>query len=155
MNKLWNWLIATVGGIVSVIAEQYSVLFTILIFAMLFDIVSGVLASTNDGTGLNSEKARKGAVKKASFLLMFFFGILLDFFFPYVLSLVSYELPFNSPFGMIIAVYIILTESISICENFYRIDPDSFPHWIAKMLSLAKEDIGLGETNEEDQGGNE
>ena len=37
MNKLWNWTVATVGGVVSVIAEQYSVLFTILIFAMLSD----------------------------------------------------------------------------------------------------------------------
>lgn len=155
MNKIWNWLIATTGGIISIIAEQYSVLFTILVFAMLFDIISGVLASISDGSGLNSAKARKGVVKKFSFILMFFFGIMLDFFFPYVLSLVSYELPFNSPFGMIIAVYIILTESISICENFYRIDPDSFPHWIAKMLSLAKEDINLGDMTDEDQGGEE
>jgi toxin secretion/phage lysis holin len=153
MNKLWNGLFATVGGLISVIAEQYAVLFIIMIIAMVFDVITGILASINDGTGLSSEKSKKGLVKKFAFIFMFGFGIVLDYFFPYVLSLIAIELPFNSPLGMIIATYIVLTESISICENFYRIDKDSFPSWIAKMLSLAKEDINLGNNEDNSQDG--
>jgi phage-related holin len=155
MNKIWNWTIATVGGFISVVAEQYAILFVIMISAMVFDVITGILASLNDGTGLSSDKSRKGIIKKFAFIFMFGFGILLDYAFPYVLSLIAIELPFNSPLGMVIATYIVLTESISICENFYRIDKESFPSWIAKMLSLAKEDINLGDIVDEEQGGKE
>jgi hypothetical protein len=96
---------------------------------------------------------RNNLCDKFAFIFMFGFGIVLDYFFPYVLSLIAIELPFNSPLGMIIATYIVLTESISICENFYRIDKDSFPSWIAKMLSLAKEDINLGNNEDNSQDG--
>ncbi|MBQ2015661.1 MAG: phage holin family protein, partial [Clostridia bacterium] len=35
-------------------------------------------------------------------------------------------------------IYIILNESISICENIYKANKKSLPKWIKKLLSGAK-----------------
>ena len=157
MNKMWNWLIATVSGVVATIFEQYAVAFTLLSFAIVFDLITGTCASIVDGTGLNSEKSKKGLVVKGCYYLAFGFGIFLDFAVEEIMKVVHIENVFNSPFALIIVVLIIINECISICENFYRINPSILPEWLIKILSIAKKEINQKdaiENIEENQGGN-
>ena len=44
-----------------------------------------------------------------------------------------------SVFALIICAYIIRNEAISIGENLYLSNPDSFPKWIAKRLKVARD----------------
>lgn len=153
MNKIWNWIIASVGGIIAAIFEQYAVAFTLLSFAIVFDLISGTLASVIDGTGLNSEKSKKGILVKVGYYAAFAFGIFLDYAVEEIMKVVHIENVFNSPFALIIVVLIIINECISICENFYRISPSILPEWLIKILSVAKKEINQKDI--ENQGGDE
>ena len=80
-----------------------------------------------------------------SLLVALFFGMFLDFFIPYALTAVNVELPFSTPFGLIIGVYITLNESISICENLYEINPMTLPKWIVSLMRKTAEKIDDGD----------
>ena len=70
-----------------------------------------------------------------------FFGVFLDYFITEATQVVDIVLPFASPFGLIVGVYIVLNESISICENLYACNPKSIPPWIANLLKTASNKI--------------
>ena len=69
------------------------------------------------------------------------FGIFLDYAVATVLMQVGVNIGLEMPFALIICAYIIINEAISISENLYLTNPDSFPRWIAKMLKVAKDKI--------------
>ena len=63
---------------------------------------------------------------------------------------IGIKLPFETPFGLIICFYIVLNESISICENLYACNTGIMPKWIVKMLKSAKSQIDeKGDTESE------
>ena len=111
---------------------------------MLFDIATGILASIMDGSGLSSQKAYKGVIKKVVLFLALAFGTFLDVFIPYAASSVGLSVPKNLLFSSVICVYIAVTESISIVENIYRCNNQALPGWIAKFLKNAKDEINNG-----------
>ena len=78
-----------------------------------------------------------------------FFGFFLDWFIPYALQYVNVVLPFAMPFSMIISFYIVLNESISICENLYAANPEIMPRWIVGLLSTVKDKLDSATEDEE------
>ena len=58
-----------------------------------------------------------------------------------VVNGIGKEIPFDLPFGMMICIYIVLNEAISICENLYAANPSTMPGWIVKLLMSAKEEV--------------
>ena len=72
-------------------------------------------------------------------------------FIPVALTAVNTELPFNTPFGLIIGVYITLNESISICENLYEINPMTLPKWIMALMRKTSEKIDDGGEKSDDK----
>lgn len=140
MNQL-KYLLSIGGGAVLTYFKLYGLAFTIVAVVVLFDIVSGVLASLIDGTGLSSQKAYKGLVKKAVLFLALGFGTFIDVFIPYAAGTVNMSLPKNLIFSTVICVYIAVTESISIVENIYRCNNNALPLWIAKYFKTAKDSI--------------
>jgi phage-related holin len=53
----------------------------------------------------------------------------------------SVTLPFSLPFGMILAAWIVLTESISIVENLAGLGV-TVPAWLGKLLRVTREKVG-------------
>lgn len=144
MNNI-KYLLSIAGGAVLTYFKLYGPAYIIVGAAVLFDIVTGILASIMDGAGLSSQKAYKGVIKKIVLFVALAFGTFLDVFIPYAAASVNMSIPKNLLFSSVICVYIAVTESISIIENIYRCNNQALPAWIAKFLKAAKDDLDSGE----------
>lgn len=91
----------------------------------------------------------KGFWKKLMLLAALSFGFFMDVFIPYCMMQLQLDIHMqNAMFGMVIGCYIVLNESISICENIYRANPEIMPKWIKHMLVATRKQIDMGEKNE-------
>lgn len=140
MDKIKIFVI-TVGGFITAYFGAYLPLLAAVSVAVVFDIVTGVIAAVYSGDGLSSKVARKGALKKASMFMALGFGIFLDYLIPLSAARLSVNIPQTVVFSSVIAFYIAFGECISVCENLYRCNPDVFPKWIASVLSDSKNAI--------------
>jgi toxin secretion/phage lysis holin len=127
-------VVSFVVGIVTTFFQMYGTIFGLVGVAIVLDIITGIAASKASGTKVTSKKANQGFWRKMGLLLALSFGVFLDIFIPMSLQFISVTLPFNMPFGLIFGCYIIFNESISICENLDKINPDILPKWVKKLL---------------------
>lgn len=141
----WKHVLSVIGGFLAALAHEYSLILTCVIIAIIFDVVTGLIKSRVKEKPWSSKRGMIGFWKKISLLVALFFGMFLDFFIPVALTAVNAELPYNSPFGLIIGVYITLNESISICENLYAINPMTLPKWIMTLMRKTSEKIDDGD----------
>ncbi len=119
--------------------NQYGPVIALVVIVILLDCATGLIKAKLSGEGWESKKGIVGFWKKMALLCAMSFGIFLDAFIPLALQLgFNVTLPFSIPIGMIVCVYIILNESISITENLYCCNKNIIPKWIANMLKLAK-----------------
>ena len=128
-------------GTISSLYQQYTAILILVILAICLDVVTGLIKTKATGKTISSKKGTIGFWKKMSFLVSFMFGIFMDVFIPILLSVINIQLPFNCPFGFIVGVYIILNESISICENIYKTNTNAIPKWLKDFLTLAVKEI--------------
>lgn len=132
---------SVVLGCISTMTQKYALLLLLVIIAIVFDVVTGLIKAGATGTGLDSGKGTKGFFKKIALLVALFFGFFLDFFIPIMCSQISIELPFDTPFALIICFYICINESISVVENLYAINEDIIPKWLINILRMSKQKI--------------
>lgn len=84
---------------------------------ILLDIISGVTQAICNHE-LSSEKLRKGAFHKFSFVIIICLAYLIDYGVGYI------DLGFNFPIVWPTCIYICLTEVVSITENIILINPE-------------------------------
>ena len=141
MEKI-KWLLSVLFGLITTFFEQYGVLITLVSVSIVFDFITGLIkAKISDSDHWSSAKCQKGLFKKLALLVGMLFGFFLDWFIPYALLYVNVTLPFAMPFSMIICFYIVLNESISICENLYAANPEIMPKWIVGLLTTVKDKL--------------
>ena len=149
MEKI-KWILSIIFGLLSTFFGQYGILILLVAASIVFDLVTGLIkAKASENDTWSSSKCRAGLWKKLSLLVGMFFGFFLDCFIPFALANVNVTLPFALPFSMIICIYIVLNESISVCENLYAVNPDIMPKWIVKLLTNVKDNL----TNENAENG--
>lgn len=141
MDNIKKWILSALLGAWATFTQNYAIILIFVVVAIVLDLVTGLIKAKITGDGWSSKKGYQGLWKKVSLLVAFGFGIFLDCFVPYALSVISIEIPFNSPFALVIGVYIILNESISVCENLYEINPHTLPKWIKNLLATANDKI--------------
>lgn len=143
MDEKIKWIASAILGMIGAFTQQYGAMIIMVCFVLIFDLITGLIKAKINGT-VNSAKGTKGLFKKLAFLVGLFFGFFLDYSIPYMCTYVSIDIPFKLPFGMIICFYIVLNESISICENLYECDNNIMPKWIVNILQSAKDKIEDG-----------
>ncbi|MBQ6946752.1 MAG: phage holin family protein [Clostridia bacterium] len=142
MDKL-KYVLAIAGGTVAAYFQQYIILYVLVGIACLLDLFTGISAAVKEGTGLSSDIARKGFLKKLVLLVAVGFGTYLDFLAHYAAEKAG--LPFDTLiFSSVICVYICITECISIIENICRVTGGAIPDWIKKLLKQHKETLEKG-----------
>lgn len=151
MIERWKKSLSFFGGVAFTFFEMYGAILGLVCLIIVFDTVTGVVASKATGTKITSKKANQGFWKKVGLLLALFFGMFLDMFIPIALRFVSVSLPFNMPFGLIFGCYIIFNEGISICENIDRINPQILPHWVKSLLKGGADKIDTTLEDKEDE----
>ena len=132
---------SVVLGCLATFTQEHALLIIFVLCAIVLDVISGLIKAGATGKGLSSDKGLKGFFKKMALLTALAFGFFLDFFIPVMCQEVSIQLPFKTPFALIICFYIVINESISVAENLYETDSRIIPKWIINLLKLSKKKI--------------
>ena len=145
MNKYLLGISAVLGAMAT-LAEAYVVLVILVAAAIVLDVITGLVKCFATGEKLSSEKGQKGFWKKIMLLMALLFAFFLDVSLPAIMDVVKIQTPFDKSllFGSIVGVYIILNESISICENIIKANKMALPKWLKKLFQDAKKDIDEG-----------
>lgn len=141
MNNTLKWLISIISGGIAAFCGQYGLFIALVAAAVVLDVITGIVKAMATGEGLNAAKARKGFWRKFALFVALIFGIFLDFAAANVIIKTGMSLNFEMPFALIVSAYIIINESISICENLFLTNPNAFPPQIGKWLKVAKKEI--------------
>ena len=133
-------------GTIATLAEAYIVLVILVAAAICLDVITGLIRCFATGEKLSSAKGTKGFWKKIMLLAAMLFAFFLDVALPSIMEVVKIQVPFGKTllFGSIVGVYIILNESISICENILKANKMALPKWLKKLFQDAKKDIDEG-----------
>ena len=138
--------VSAILGTVATLLEAYVVLVILVACAIVLDVITGLVKCFATGEKLSSEKGQKGFWKKIMLLMALLFAFFLDVSIPAVMQVVKIQMPFEKSllFGSIVGVYIILNESISICENIIKANRMALPKWLKKLFQDAKKEIDEG-----------
>ena len=138
--------VSAILGTVATLLEVYVVLVILVACAIVLDVFTGLVKCFATGEKLSSEKGQKGFWKKIMLLMALLFAFFLDVSIPAVMEVVKIQMPFDKSllFGSIVGVYIILNESISICENIIKANRMALPKWLKKLFQDAKKEIDEG-----------
>jgi toxin secretion/phage lysis holin len=116
--------------------QQLVVPITVLIIMMIFDYVSG-MASAWVTKELSSRIGAMGIVKKVCYLLVVAVGMVVDYIIQAVGTPLGLELAGYSIFGLLVIVWLILNELISILENMKEIGVP-LPGFLLKIVDKLK-----------------
>lgn len=116
----------------------------IIAFAFIvFDIVTGVLASMITGT-FKSSRMREGGKRKLFLLVVIGFGAMLDY--AQYMADIGMSIPANAT----ICGYIALMEIMSIVENINIAYPNALPKALTNVLYKSAEDKGVKTEDKKD-----
>ena len=147
MNTIHKIAISLPIGLLASLGQKYGILAALVCSAILLDLSTGIIKGKITKT-INSNKGWRGFWKKMALLAALAFGLFLDSLEAYLLAVHFNGFPgYQVSFAMLIGVYIILNESISICENLVACGV-KLPRFIMLLLKKAQEQL-----DEENQNG--
>ena len=135
------------AGAVGALAAYFNVLLVplaVLLAVMLIDWITGLAGASATGK-LNSRVGVIGIVKKVCYLALVAVGMVVDYLISSALVSIGISLQINYCFGMIITVWLIINELISILENLGEMGVP-LPGFLVGMIKTLKGKV-------EEQGG--
>ena len=139
---------AAASGALAYISARLGVLFPVLLLLMammVVDYITGMMASKAEAMdhpddpscGWNSKKGAKGIIKKVGYLCVIAVAMVADYIIVNVAGTMGYEMPVTAVFGLMVAVWYLLNEMLSIIENAGRMGAP-VPEWLAKYITVLK-----------------
>ncbi len=149
-----EYAIALQAGISAVgawLSNKLGILYPVLclLFAMMvIDYATGMLASKAEAIdhpndpkyGWSSKKGAKGIIKKAGYCCVIVAAIILDYIILKVGSQLGFQIPSSAFFGLLVTVWYILNEMLSVLENAGRMGAD-LPDWLRNYISVLRDKI--------------
>lgn len=137
VSAVIGWLSARLGTLFWPLA--------ILAVMMIVDYITGMLASKKEAIehpgdpayGWSSRKGLLGVLKKTGYLAIIAVGVCLDQIILTGLAQMGLDSPVKGLFGLIITVWLVLNEMLSVVENAGRMGAD-IPPWLAKYIAVLK-----------------
>lgn len=133
-------------GIITVIVAGVSAYFEViaipiiaLLIVMVVDYLTGMI-SAYIKSELSSKKGIVGILKKTSYFCLVCVGICVDYILQELLSQFGIQLNIQMIFGLLVTVWLIINELISILENLNRIGVP-IPNFLSKMVSRLKSTV--------------
>ena len=130
------------AGALGALAAYFNVLLIplgVLVAVMLIDYVTGMAGASCTGQ-LNSRVGVRGIVKKAGYLALVAVGMVVDYLLSSALVHIGIHLQINYCFGMIITIWLIINELISILENLGEMNIP-LPGFLIKMIKSLKSKV--------------
>ena len=134
------WLSAKLGILFPVMC--------VLMGVMVIDYITGIFASKKESLehpddpayGWSSKKGAAGIIKKVGYLCVIAAAMVVDFLILRVAAETGFEVSAKAFFGLLVAVWYILNELLSIIENAGRMGAP-VPEWLMKYVSVLKNKI--------------
>ena len=143
------------AGALGALAAYFNVLLIplgVLVAVMLLDYLTG-MASAARSKKLSSSVGVLGILKKAGYLALVAVGMVVDYLLSSALVHIGIHLQINYCFGMIITIWLIINELISILENLGELNIP-LPHFLVNMIKTIKgkvEDKAEGQHYKEEE----
>lgn len=142
---------AVLAGIIAWISDRLGILFPVLcvlIGLMVVDYITGMLASKaesidhpdNPEYGWNSKKGSKGILKKVGYICVIAVAMVVDYIILAVAGQLGFDVHASAFFGLLVAVWYVLNEMLSITENAGRMGAN-VPEWLLKYIAVLKNKI--------------
>ena len=137
---------------IATVTARLGVLFyalTLFMIVMIIDFVSGMAASKKEALehphnkkyGWSSKKGMLGILKKFGYILIVTVAIIFDYLILKVAGSIGIEMPATTFFGLLITVWFILNECLSIVENAGRLGVEGIPKFLTDALVVLKHSI--------------
>jgi len=142
MNESISMLKLTLVAALGVIVAYFNALMIpiiVLVFVMVTDYITGMAAAKKTGE-LSSRLGIMGIAKKVGYLALVAVGMVVDYLISSALVHVGIEIQINYCFAMIIVIWLIVNELISILENLGELGVP-IPSFLGKYISKIKENV--------------
>ena len=135
-DNIFTAIISVIIAGVSAYLQIIAVPVFVLIAVMILDYLSGMSAAYVGGE-LSSKKGITGILKKVGYLALVCVGIGVDFIIRYCLEQIGVNFEVKMLFGLIVTVWLIINELLSILENLSRMGVP-VPKWLTKITNKLK-----------------
>lgn len=147
-------------GVVAYLSQKLGVTFYLLgllLVLMVIDYVSGMAASAVEAIdhpddkhyGWSSKKGAKGIAKKVAYLCVIAVSMVIDYIVIRTSGVLGVALP-NTMLSLLVSVWYLLNEALSIIENAGRIGAP-VPNWLMKYIAALKDKIDSHEGENDNQ----
>lgn len=151
--------------VVAFISAKLGLLGPVMIFLAILmagDWITGMMASAFEkmngsnkpSAGWSSKKGASGIFKKVSYLIAVCVGIGLDWLILAMAKEFDMAIPLKAFFGLLVALWYVLNEMLSIIENLNRMDA-RIPSWLVRTVKYLQDKVDDAgeEVCDEDDGG--
>lgn len=108
----------------------------ILVIAMIIDYITGMMSAWLNAE-LSSKKGIKGIVKKVSYLALVAVAMIVDWLIFQGLQQINVDLHYSVFFAVLVTVWLIINELISVLENLSRMGVP-IPNFLKKIIDRLK-----------------
>lgn len=148
-NSIWEKSILSILG--AWISNKFGLLLPalgLLIILMIVDYISGMLAAKKEAFenpnsskyGWSSKRSILGIYKKIGYMLTILVAISIDYLIFKFAKEIGLEIGANTVFGLLVSVWFIINELISILENVGRMGTE-LPEFLEKVLAELKNNL--------------
>lgn len=146
------------SAILAWVSDKLGILFPVLcvlLVMMILDYITGMLASKREAIdhpddpayGWSSKKGAKGIIKKVGYLCVIAAAMVFDYIILNFASALGFTPPTSAFFGLLVSVWYILNELLSVIENAGRMGTN-VPEWLSKYIASLKNKIDEEETTD-------
>ena len=137
-----NFVQILFAGAVGALAAYFNVLavpLVVLVAVMLIDWITGLAGASATGK-LSSRVGVIGIVKKVCYLALVAVGMVVDYLISSALVSIGISLQINYCFGMIVTVWLIINELLSILENLGELNIP-LPRFLVDVVKSMKDKV--------------
>lgn len=130
------------AGAIGALAAYFNVLLiplAILLAVMLIDYITGMVGASYSGK-LSSRVGIMGILKKAGYFALVAVGMVADYLISSALVKIGIDLKITYCFGMIITIWLIINELISILENLGELNVP-LPSFLVNIIKTLKSKV--------------
>ena len=162
MKQVYIVIQGTVAAFIAWLSAKMGILLPVmgvLMGMMVMDYITGMLASKREAIdhpddptyGWCSRRGAEGIIKKVGYLCVIAVAMVVDYLILRVAAEAGFEVATKAFFGLLVAVWYVLNELLSIIENAGRMGAP-VPEWLMKYVSVLKNKIdSQGDGTEERQ----
>lgn len=151
MKQMYMMIQAAAAAFIAWLSAKLGILLPVmcvLMGMMVMDYITGMLASKREALdhpddpayGWSSRRGAEGIIKKVGYLCVIAVAMVVDYLILRVAVEAGFEVATKAFFGLLVAVWYILNELLSIIENAGRMGAP-VPEWLMRYVSVLKNKI--------------